>query len=137
MVAWVALGCPLMGGHLTGCSGEARDDYGQTLVTSDSGALLVTVSSEPADRPMRGNNRIFFYIESTSTGEPVDGLELAMTPFMPAHGHGASQEPSLTPLGNGSYRFDDVLLSMAGLWELRTTVSGAMVDSFAPRVEVE
>ena len=141
VATWVALGwplmCPLMAWPLTACSGDAGGEHGQTLVTSESGALLVTVSSEPAERPVRGSNRITFYIESTSTGEPVDDLELVMTPFMPAHGHGNSQEPSLTPLGDGSYRFDDVLLSMAGLWEFRTTVSGPMVDYFAPRFEVE
>lgn len=114
-----------------------HDENGETVVTSESGALLVTVSSEPAARPVRGNNQFFFSIESTSTGEPVDDLELVMTPFMPAHGHGTSQEPSVTPLGNGRYRFDDVLLSMPGLWELRTTVSGPMTDFFAPRFEVE
>lgn len=80
---------------------------------------------------------MFVSIESTSTGAPVDELELVMTPFMPAHGHGTPQEPSVTPLGNGSYRFDDVLLPMPGLWELRTTVSGPLTDFFAPRFEVE
>lgn len=86
---------------------------------------------------MRGNNRIFFSIELTATGEPVDDLELVMTPFMPAHGHGSSQKPSVHPLGDGHYRFDDVVLPMPGLWELRTTVSGPLTDFFAPRFEVE
>lgn len=129
---WVAWGT-----HLVGCSGDAREDHGQMVVTSDGGALLVTIASEPAERPVRGNNRITFHIESTSTGEPLDDLELEMAPFMPAHGHGSSQEPALTPLGDGRYRFDDVVLTMPGLWELRTTVAGPITDSFAPRFEVD
>ncbi|MFO7179224.1 MAG: FixH family protein [Pseudomonadota bacterium] len=121
----------------SGTPGESATHAEPLVVESESGALLVTVSSEPRARPVRGRNRIFYRIELAESGKPVDGLELHMEPFMPSHGHGSARLPLVTPLGEGSYRFDDVVLSMPGIWELHTTIGGPIEDSVAPRFEVE
>lgn len=139
---WFArLAFVLAGGMLAACSGapgEGEHEAHEALVVaSESGALLVMLSSEPGSRPVRGRNRIFYRIELADSGDPVDDLELHMEPFMPSHGHGSARLPSVAPLGDGVYRFDDVVLSMPGIWELRTTIAGPMRDSVAPRFEVD
>jgi hypothetical protein len=95
------------------------------------------MTSAPESKPIRGANQIELQIHATDTGVPVDGLEVSMLPFMPAMGHGAATHPQASALGNGRYQVDNVSLPMSGLWELRTTISGAQSDYVAPRVEVE
>jgi len=122
---------------LCGCSsaGEQERESGGTVL-SESGALSITwecVSGAPA----RGRNRFELSIESTEGDEPIEGLTLSMTPFMPAMGHGSSTVPAITELGGGKYEVDDVVLAMPGRWELRTTISGSEPDYAVPRVEIE
>ncbi len=118
-------------------SSPSGQDIDQGPITSDSGALVVTVTSEPEAQPVRGLNQLFFEIQSQETRQPVDELELEMTPLMPSHAHSSPHVPPATPLGGGRYRFDDVVLSMPGLWEFRTTIAGAAEDHVTPRFEVE
>jgi len=125
---------------LVACSGSAADservvELGDTI-TSDSGALRVTIRSGSAESLVRGKNQVEFWFERVSDGAPVDDLEARMTPFMPAMGHGSASRPTASSLGSGRYLFSDVELSMTGLWELQTTVSGAISDYVAPRLEV-
>jgi YtkA-like len=121
-----------------GCSGPSGTEAtAEWTVVSDSGALRVTTSTEPAGAMVRGRNAIVFEIVAVSDGAPVDGLDLTMTPFMPSHAHVAPEQPPSASLGQGRYRFDGVVLSMPGLWELRTTVREPSEDHFAPRFEVE
>lgn len=124
---------------VAGCSGDgAANDagIGDTSLDSTSGALHVEVTSEPSSAPVRGSNRIYFEVSANDTGEPADGLVMQMVPFMPAMGHGSSSEPSSSELGGGRYAFDDVLLTMPGVWELRTSISGTASDYVAPRFDV-
>lgn len=123
---------------LLGCSaaGAVEPKSGGTVL-SESGALSVTWDCVSADAPARGRNRFELLIESTETDAPVDGLSLAMTPFMPAMGHGSSTVPSVRALGDGKYDVSDVVLAMPGQWELRTSISGEESDYAVPRVEIE
>jgi YtkA-like protein len=72
-----------------------------------------------------------------AAGAPVDGLSVDLQPWMPAMGHGSSTVPVVTGAGGGVYVASDVALLMAGEWQLRTTVSGAVADSFVAEVSVE
>ncbi len=124
---------------LAACSGAhtASDaGIGATSLTSESGALHIEVTSAPNDSPSRGSNRIYFDVSAEDGGEPVEGLAMQMVPFMPAMGHGSGSEPSSSDVGSGRYEFDDVLLTMPGVWELRTTIDGAQSDYVAPRFDV-
>ena len=107
------------------------------MVVSESGALSVTWNCISGDGPARGSNRFELLIESTRDGSPIDGLTLAMVPFMPAMGHGSSTVPTVRAIGEGRYEADDVVLPMPGVWELRTTISGAESDYAVPRVEID
>lgn len=124
---------------LAGCSGAdpARDSgIGDTSLVSQSGTLHIDVASAPEAVPTRGSNSIYFDVSLNDTGAPVEGLTMHMVPFMPAMGHGSASEPSSSELGSGRYEFDDVLLTMPGVWELRTTIDGSESDYVAPRFDV-
>lgn len=89
-----------------------------------------------------------------STGAPVAGLTLAITPWMPAHGHGASVLPTVSETAPGIYVATPLDFFMAGNWELMTAISrpagdagdagsagdasgaGAIDDSADPTLEV-
>ena len=44
---------------------------------------------------------------------------------MPAHGHGASVEPTVTEISPGTYVATPLDFFMAGEWELRTAITNA------------
>ena len=54
-------------------------------------------------------------------GEPVDGVELLFVePFMPAHGHDGTFEPTVAVgSGPGEFAVDRINLWMGGDWEVR------------------
>ncbi len=65
-----------------------------------------------------------------ATGGDVAQAELAVTPWMPAMGHGVSQKPSVIERGGGLYSVDNVIFSMTGHWQLQVRVSkGAKTDT--------
>ncbi|WP_319546338.1 hypothetical protein [Ruegeria conchae] len=41
---------------------------------------------------------------------------------MPAHQHGMNYTPKVTALDGGTFRVDDMLFHMPGLWELQVDV---------------
>lgn len=116
---------------------QARVPAFDQPVASESGDLTAWLTSAPETVPVRGENQIWLELRETATGAVVEGLELAVLPFMPAMGHGSATRPTVTELGAGRYQLDDVSLTMSGLWELQTTISGPLADYVAPRFEVE
>jgi len=69
-------------------------------------------------------------------GASIDGLSIDVTPWMPAMGHGASVQPTVTPQGEGKYLVDNVYLFMPGVWELRSVFAGSSTDRAAPSFQV-
>lgn len=84
----------------------------------------------------RGSNSFEVQLRDASTGAPATGLEMSLVPFMPAMGHGSGVSPTISSLGDGHYACSQVLLNMAGRWQLRTTISGARSDYVAFEVDV-
>jgi len=126
-----------------GCSSDGASDTGTisetaaAVVTSDQGALDISVHSAPAAQPTRGVNTLRLVVTRVSDGTPVSGLALDVVPWMPAMGHGASVKPSVEPGPDpGSYDVHNVNLFMPGLWEIRTTISGTSSDHVAPKFEI-
>lgn len=56
-------------------------------------------------------------------GKGVEGAEITVTPWMPSMGHGVWEKPVVTERGGGSYQVGNVMIIMAGDWELRVSVS--------------
>jgi hypothetical protein len=122
-LAWASAACS--GGTSPAGSGSfPADPY--TTMTSDSGALVVDVRTSPQP-PSRGTIEVQLTVTKAGDGTPVDGLSLAVEPWMPAMGHGTST-PTVAPQGGGVYLVTEVYLYMPGVWELRTTLAGATTD---------
>jgi hypothetical protein len=97
-----------------------------TTTPSDSGALVIDVRTSPQP-PSRGTNDVQLTLTRASDGTPVDGVSLDVQPWMPAMGHGSSI-PTVTAQGGGVYLVTEVYFYMPGVWELRTSLSGATTD---------
>jgi hypothetical protein len=138
-----ALAVALLALGAAGCGAPPPADAGPpvfpadalTVASSTSGSLHVEVRTDPQP-PVRGAIRGQLFIVSDSTGAGVDGLDVSVLPWMPAHGHGTSVSPGVTAQGGGLYLVDQLYLYMAGTWELRTTISGALDDAAVPALEV-
>lgn len=67
-------------------------------------------------------------------GDPgSEGVELAVDATMPAHRHGMTTQPAVTPLGQGRFRVEGLLLHMPGEWVLFLDVTRRGITE---RVEV-
>jgi hypothetical protein len=106
-----------------------------TGVMSGSGNLTLSVASAPTSPPQRGCAALQ-YVITDSSGKPVDGLTLQVTPWMVEMNHGSSLTTSVTAMGQGKYVVTSVDLFMEGDWLLKTDVGGAASDSFAPAFQV-
>ncbi len=124
---------------LLGCGGESSGGAGGgadvvfpaeplTTLKSDHGALSLEVRTAPKQPPARGLITVEL-VATDPAGKPVDGLDLAVQPWMPEMGHGASTKPSIEAKGDGHYVVSHVACAMPGRWELRTSIAGAVQDS--------
>jgi hypothetical protein len=130
--------CILAASCIVACSSGAPQDNGAfpqaplTTVTGDSSKLRVEMRSAP-DQPLTaGLGSIELRVTDAETGAPVEGLDVTLTPWMPAMGHGTSVVPQLVSADKGRYVFDNVSLFMPGEWQLRTHFAGAVADSVEP-----
>lgn len=53
---------------------------------------------------------------------PAQARLMRVDATMPEHRHGMNYRPTLTPLGDGSWRAEGLMFHMAGRWELRFDV---------------
>ena len=128
-LAWLLLGC---GGESSSGAGGGADVVFPadplTTLKSDHGALAFEVRTAPQQPPARGLSTVEI-VATDGAGKPVDGLVLAVQPWMPEMGHGASTKPSIEAKGDGHYVVSHVACVMPGRWELRTSIAGAVNDS--------
>jgi hypothetical protein len=103
-------------------------------VTSDSGALTIAVWFAP-DPPSAGSDaaQIGF---TDAGGATVSGLDLSVVPWMPAHGHGTSVNPTVTETAPGVFVATPLYLFMPGSWELRMTIGGTVDDTAKASFEI-
>jgi hypothetical protein len=115
---------------LNACGGSAPPeaplsfvDTPLEIVDTASGQLKVALRSSPQP-PVKGENGVQVVV-TDQTGAPVDGLALTMVPWMPAHGHGTSVQPVITPGDQvGVFVANPIFLYMTGQWELRIALDG-------------
>ena len=104
------------------------------LVTRDG---LYVVTWVPVDGAVPVNDH--FEVDVTvarndDARTPVEGAAVAMTCYMPDHGHGMLREPKSEELGGGRYRVRGFLLHMGGYW---TVSVSAVVDGVASTADDE
>jgi len=132
-VAMLAVGCG--GADDTTPPTTSFPDKALTVLTSDKGNLTIEVRTGPSQPPSRGKTDVQLVVRDAA-GDLVDGLELQVTPWMPVMGHGTPVVPTASMEGNGTYAVRNVSMYMAGIWELQTTFSGAVMDSATPVFDV-
>jgi YtkA-like len=122
---------------LAACSSATTGPSSGSLVTTTSatGALLIDVTTSPQP-PVQGMNVATLVVTDSATHAPVDGLSLAVVPWMPAMGHGTSLVPTVDAMGHGKYEVSNLSLFMAGEWELRLTITGTVTDTANPAFDV-
>jgi YtkA-like protein len=103
-------------------------------VTSMSGDLRIGLRWSPSV-PARGENAAqLTFVDGL--GQAIDGLTVAVVPWMPAHGHGTSVQPVTTEVDPGVVVATPVYLYMSGEWQLRMTISGALEDAAVATVQI-
>lgn len=119
------------------CSSEAAPAaVSMATATSASGMLRVSARTVDDAPPVRGANAFDVEIVRVADGGAVEGVALAVTPWMPAMGHGTSTRPVVSELGGGHHLVEGVNLFMPGLWELRVSLTGSVRDDAAPRFQI-
>jgi hypothetical protein len=114
---------------LVGCSSadSAAHPVGDAgpfgTITSESGALRIAARTGPDQPPTRGLSTVELDIADAQSGEPKDGLELMVLPWMPAMGHGTAVKPKLEAVGGGRYLVSNVNMYMGGAWDLRIAIT--------------
>lgn len=105
-----------------------------TKVTSEGGNAQIEVRLAPQP-PVRGVNVVELTITDPA-GKPLPSLTVGITPWMTAHGHGASTTPEVKATGAGHYVATDVNLFMPGRWDLRITLAGETNDRATATLDV-
>jgi nitrogen fixation protein FixH len=125
---------------LAACSSGPADTstgFGTTpfaTVTGDSGNLDAAMYSSPD--PIARVSSVEIVVTDAASGAPVDGLSVAIVPWMPSMGHGSSTVPTITAQGGGVYVATNLILFMPGEWQLRVSANGPVSDTFVATVEV-
>ena len=90
------------------------------------------LSWRPVDRSKVPRNEEFVVeVVLRRDGEPVEGVTLQVSGYMPAHNHGLIQLPLVEEQGEGRYLVEGLLLHMRGDWQLRFQVlAGRDTESF-------
>jgi hypothetical protein len=110
------------------CDGEGVRDAAGSEGSLDHGTVTI-LDTVPA-LASAGDNRWHVRITDT-TGEPVAGASVALTAFMPVHGHASPKVALSEDEGDGSYLLAPVALSMPGVWLVDVMVESDAADGRA------
>lgn len=99
-------------------------------VASSAGAFELKLLASVPGPPVKGNNTWSVEIDDGTSGAPLDGLVVSVSPWMPDHGHG-TEPVVVTPMGgSGRYSLMPVYLYMSGLWQVQFGIKS--VDGVSP-----
>ncbi|HMI93092.1 MAG TPA: FixH family protein [Polyangiales bacterium] len=102
----------------TSCSGSSADaELG--VLEAQSGPFDGDIKLDSAAPKVGDHDAELALVDGQ--GDRVSGAEVEITPFMPAHGHGAAKVAA-TEIAPGRYVAEQLSLFMPGLWELRVRV---------------
>jgi hypothetical protein len=129
------VGCSSSGPPATAAGTFPAAPY--TTLRTDQGKLAIEARTAPDQPPIRGLGSVELRIEDPTSGGRVDGLSIDATTWMPAMGHGASVNPTVTSKGTGVYVVDNVDFFMPGTWELRLALHGMYDDTATIPLDVQ
>ncbi len=129
MKTWSPL---LLALSLAGCGGETDWSKDVPVAEADGSALHAALFTDaPVERGVNTG-----VLKLSSNGGSAEGLQLTVTPWMPAMGHGSSVTPTVTADAQGNYDVSQIYLAMPGTWQLRVEASGPVTDAFALTFDV-
>jgi hypothetical protein len=92
--------------------------------TGQAGILSFSIEAATPAPPARNDNAWSVQINTINGAAPITDAEVLVTPFMPAHGHGAGKNAEVTPgLEPGRYELSPINLWMPGVWETSVDVT--------------
>jgi|GEM_PF-3087514 len=117
----------LVPGLATGCVSDAKDPVPASDIVAPTGDLSVpagdivlptgdlVVTAVFKDAVKTGQNRLLVTVKDEA-GATVTGAAVTVDPQMPMHGHGSSEAPVVTEVGDGVYEASPVTFQMPGAW---------------------
>jgi len=87
----------------------------------DHGTLTVAATVDP-DPPTAGQTTLTITV-TDAAGAPVTGATVVVDPQMPSHGHGSTETPVVSEVGDGVYTAFPVTFQMPGPWEVTITAT--------------
>lgn len=116
------------------CAEETRDDEFAVGIAKvgDGAAINFTLMTANPAPPIRGDNTWVVELKQMNggvAGNPIDGADMQVTPFMPDHGHPSAKTVRFEPTGTmGQYELTPINFWMPGLWETTIDVSSPSGD---------
>ncbi|MFP4598508.1 MAG: FixH family protein [Persicimonas sp.] len=115
---------------------DDADNEATEQVESEDGHFQASFTHEPAP-PQTGDAELHFELFDADE-EAVADATITVEPWMPGHGHGSPETPSVTETSAGNYHVTNIVYSMPGTWDLRIDVDTDEVsDRFVVTYEVE
>lgn len=105
---------------------QAGLDRGRIVRTTEKGLFSVSMELEGKELMVGVNN--FNLTVRDSGNRELTGVELAITPWMPEHGHGVREKPAVTEREGENYRVENVVLIIGGRWDLKVSVKKGMEE---------
>ena len=120
------------------CGDDADDSAGGSHGESTSKNGYFQAEFTPAPNPPQTGQNALEVLLFDAAGQPLDGAEMSVTPFMPGHGHGTSATPSVTAAGDGVYEVENIVYTMPGHWELTFDIAhGGQTDQLVAGFDVK
>jgi hypothetical protein len=103
----------------------ARDPRVQALTNDLERRGDTVIARRESITPAGSARAVYAWVVTlrTDAGPLPDDVQLAVTPRMPDHGHGARRRPTVRPLGGGRFEVTDLDLYMDGVWTITLRVS--------------
>ena len=104
------------------------------LVAQTDAGLTVSVWASP--QPPAVGLAAFRFAFTDASGAAVDGLDVDVLPWMPAHGHGGSKRPTATATGPGVFLVESGVVLHVGRVGAAHDNGGARSDAVTVHVDV-
>ncbi len=106
--------------------------YAVWFMIWSSSAFACDVTGQSMKSEVQNAPEVYLSVDEIPLAQPFSVLvsvcsetavgQMRLDAIMPAHQHGMNYTPKVTALGDGTFRVDDMLFHMPGLWELQVDV---------------
>lgn len=115
------------------CRGRVSSWGPESSFVVDDGLKLEVVALVPST-PIVGDNA--WQLRLVGDGQPVEGAELHVVPFMPDHAHASTKAVGVSELSPGTYSLKPVYFQMPGYWQVQTDITTGTAQRGSVDLEV-